>query len=273
MSGRLRMNALLGGFLTGMMLAVVLVGLFWTPMDPLQISFSARLAPPSADHLLGADEFGRDIASRLMRGAATTFSIAAAAVTFAVVFGTLIGLVSGFAGGLVDRVIMSVNDALMAFPGILLAMGLITVFGGGRYGIIAALGLAYTPTMARVVRGNVMTVRSLDFVDASWLMGNGVSYTVARHVLPNCIAPIIVLATSMFGWAILAESALSFLGLGVAPPEPTWGNMLSDARPYFSQYPRLALLPGLCISIALLGINLLGDALRDRLDPRMKDSR
>lgn len=271
--GGFRINAMLGGLLTGVMALVVLVGLFWTPMDPLAINFGTRLSPPSAQHLLGADEFGRDIASRLMQGAATTFTIAAAVVALAVVLGTLLGLISGFAGGIVDRVVMAVNDALMAFPGILLAMGLIAVFGGGRYGIIAALGLAYTPTVARVVRGNVMTLRQLDFIDASWLMGNGVVYTVLRHILPNCLAPIIVLGTSMFGWAILSESALSFLGLGVAPPQPTWGNMLADARSYFTQYPRLALLPGLCISIALLGINLLGDALRDRLDPRMKESR
>jgi peptide/nickel transport system permease protein len=144
------------------------------------------------------------------------------------------------------------------------------VFGANKYGIVFALGLAYTPSVARVVRGTVLSLREKEFVEASRVMGNSELFTMVRHVLPNCIAPLTVLATSMFGWVILAESGLSFLGLGVPPPAPTWGNMLSASRPFMAQAVWLGVLPGLCISLTLLGINLLGDALRDRLDPRMR---
>jgi peptide/nickel transport system permease protein len=168
---------------------------------------------------------------------------------------------------------MAVNNALLAFPGILLALGLLAVLGANQYGIILALGIAYTPSMARVVRGATLSLREREFIEASKVMGNGELYTMARHILPNCIAPITVLATSMFGWAILSESALSFLGLGVPPPAPTWGNMLAAGRPFIQQAVWLGLFPGLCIALTLLGINLLGDALRDRLDPRMRGLR
>ncbi|WP_019401485.1 ABC transporter permease, partial [Chelatococcus sp. GW1] len=139
-----------------------------------------------------------------------------------------------------------------------------------KYGIILALGLAYTPSVARIVRGTVLSLREREFVEASRVMGNSEIFTVMRHVLPNCIAPLTVLATSMFGWVLLSESALSFLGLGVPPPAPTWGNMLASSRSFIAQAVWLGIFPGLCISLTLLGINLLGDALRDRLDPRMR---
>jgi peptide/nickel transport system permease protein len=168
---------------------------------------------------------------------------------------------------------MAFNDALLAFPGILLALGLLAVFGANKYGIIVALGLAYAPSVARVVRGTVLSLREREFIAASRVMGNSELYTMARHVLPNTVAPLTVLATSMFGYVLLAESALSFLGLGVPPPAPTWGNMLAGGRPYIDQAVWLGIFPGLCISLTLLGINLLGDAVRDRLDPRMRGVR
>ncbi|TIW45219.1 MAG: ABC transporter permease, partial [Mesorhizobium sp.] len=183
--------------------------------------------------------------------------------------GTLFGVLAGFLRGWVDRAIMMVNDAFLAFPGLLLALGLMAVIGASREGIIVALGLAYMPIVVRVVRASVMSIREREYVEASRVMGNSEIITMARHVLPNCVAPIIVLATTMFGWIILSESALSFLGLGVPPPAPSWGNMLSTARPYIGQAPHLIILPGLCISITLLGINMLGDAVRDWLDPNM----
>lgn len=270
---RIPLNGALGGFLLGTMLVIAAVGAVWTPYGPLALDFRAKLAPPGALHLLGTDEFGRDVLSRLMAGAATSVWISILTVTFATCLGTALGLVAGFVRGAADRILMAVNDAMLAFPGILLALGLLAVFGANKYGIIAALGFAYTPSVVRVVRGTVISVREREFVEASRIMGNSELYTMVRHVLPNCTAPIIVLATSMFGWALLSESALSFLGLGVPPPAPTWGNMLSSARPYFAQAVWLGVLPGLCISLTLLGINLLGDALRDRLDPRMRGIR
>lgn len=267
---RISANVAIGGAIIGTVALAALLGLVWTPYDPLAINFAARLAAPGAAHWLGTDEFGRDVLSRLMTAAATSTLISLTTVAAAVVAGTLVGLVSGHARGWTDRILMTFNDALLAFPAILLALGLLSVTGANRWGIIFALGLAYTPSVARVVRGVVLSLREKEFVEASRVMGNSETYTVLRHVLPNCVAPLTVLATSMFGWVLLAESALSFLGLGVPPPAPTWGNMLAASRPFIAQAAWLGVFPGLCIALTLLGINLLGDAVRDRLDPRMR---
>lgn len=263
-------NAILGGVLIGALLTAAIFGIAWTPYDPLAIDFQARLAPPGPDHWLGADEFGRDVLSRLLAGASTSAWISFLTVISALAAGTLIGVATGYFRGWFDRVVMAFNDALLAFPGMLLALGLLAVLGANEYGIILALALAYTPSVVRVVRSTVLSLREREFVEASRVMGNSETFTMARHILPNCIAPLIVLGTSMFGWILLAESALSFLGLGVPPPAPTWGNMLAGSRPFISQAVWLGIFPGLCISLTLLGVNLLGDALRDRLDPRMR---
>jgi peptide/nickel transport system permease protein len=263
-------NALLGGTIIGVVAIAALIGAVWTPYDPLAIDFMARLAPPGGAHWLGTDEFGRDVLSRLMAGASTSAWISLLTVILAVGAGTALGVFTGFVRGWVDRVLMAFNDALLAFPGILLALGLLAVFGANKYGIIFALGIAYIPSVARVVRGTVLSLREREFVEASRVMGNSEAYTMWRHILPNCIAPLTVLATSLFGWVLLAESALSFLGLGVPPPAPTWGNMLAASRAFIAQAAWLGIFPGLCISLTLLGINLLGDAVRDRLDPRMR---
>jgi peptide/nickel transport system permease protein len=270
---RLSPSAAIGGLLIGILLVAACSGALWTPYDPLALSFRAKLAAPNAAHWLGTDEFGRDVLSRLMAGAATSAWISLLTVTVAVSLGTVIGVFSGYVRGWADRIIMAFNDALLAFPGILLALGLLAVVGANKYGIIVALGLAYTPSVARIMRGTVLSLRELEFVSASRVIGNSEAYTMARHIMPNCIAPLTVLATSMFGWTLLAESALSFLGLGVPPPAPTWGNMLASSRPYIGQAIWLGIFPGLCISLTLLGINLLGDAIRDRLDPRMRGTR
>lgn len=266
-------NALVGGALITILLLAAGTGALWTPYDPLKLSFREKLAAPSALHWLGTDEFGRDVLSRLMAGAATSVWISILTVMLAVIMGAMIGLFSGYMRGWTDRIIMAFNDALLAFPGILLSLGLLAVVGANKYGIILALGIAYTPSVARVVRGAVLSLREREFIAASRVMGNSEAFTMVRHILPNCIAPLTVLATSMFGYVILAESALSFLGLGVPPPAPTWGNMLAGARPYIGQAAWLGIFPGLAISLTLLGVNLLGDAVRDRLDPRMRGAR
>ncbi|MBP2170547.1 peptide/nickel transport system permease protein [Erwinia toletana] len=262
-------NALLGLILIGVIVAAGLIGFFWTPYDPSRINILARLQGPDAAHWFGTDEYGRDVLSRLLLGASASLTISLTTVTFALLCGVMLGLISGYLRGIVDRLIMMVTDTLLAFPGILLALGLLSILGNNRYGIILALGLAYTPAVVRIVRGTVLGLREADFVEASRVMGHHERYILTHHVLPNCIAPLTVLATSMLGWVLISESALSFLGLGVPPPEPTWGNMLAASRTYLSQAPYLALLPGACISLALLGVNLVGDALRDYLDPRM----
>ena len=267
---RRRLNALLGVALIGVLLVVAILGSLWTPYDPLGISFGARLRPPGPAHWLGTDEFGRDVLSRLMKGAATSVRISCLTVGLALVAGTGLGIFTGFVRGWTDRIVMAFTNALLAFPGILLALALLTVVGANAYGIVLALGIAYTPSVARVVRGTVLSLREKEYIEAARVMGNSELFIMARHILPNCVAPLIVLGTSMFGWVLLAESALSFLGLGVPPPAPTWGNMLAGGRPYMAQAAWLGLFPGICISLTLLGINLLGDVLRDRFDPRMR---
>ncbi|WP_454762286.1 ABC transporter permease [Caulobacter segnis] len=261
-------NAVIGGLLVGGLLAVVLVGYVWTPYDPIAIDLAHPLAPPSWKHWFGSDEFGRDVLSRAMLGARISVSIALGVVIAAITVGTLIGATAGFLRGWVDRVIMSVNDAILAFPGMLLALALIAVLGSNRSSIILALSVAYLPSIVRVVRGAVMSIREREYVEASKVVGDSALYTMARHILPNALPPVVVLATSLFGWVVLSEGALSFLGVGVPPPAPTWGNMLSAARPYMENASWLSVTPGVCIALTLLGVNLLGDALRDRLDPR-----
>lgn len=264
------LNALIGGGLLLGLVALALLGLVWTPYDPLKLDLSLRLQAPGARHWLGTDEFGRDVLSRLIIGASTSLWISLLSVAVALGCGTLIGMLAGYLRGWTDRILMMFNDALLAFPGILLALGIMAVLGASQYSIVMALGMAYTPSVVRVVRGSVLSLREREFIEASRVIGNSELYTMFRHVVPNCLAPVCVLATSMFGWALLSESALSFLGLGVPPPAATWGSMLAASRPYIASAAWLGVFPGVLISMALLGINLFGDALRDRLDPRMR---
>lgn len=264
------LNALIGGGLLLGLVALALLGLVWTPYDSLKLNLSLRLQAPSALHWLGTDEFGRDVLSRLIVGASTSLWISLLSVGVALVCGTMIGMLAGYLRGWTDRILMMFNDALLAFPGLLLALGIMAVLGASQYSIVLALGMAYTPSVVRVVRGSVLSLREREFIEASRVIGNSELYTMFRHIVPNCLAPVCVLATSMFGWALLSESALSFLGLGVPPPAATWGSMLAASRPYIASAAWLGVFPGVLISVALLGINLFGDALRDRLDPRMR---
>jgi peptide/nickel transport system permease protein len=266
---RLRANTAIGGALMALLLATAVTAAFWTPFDPLRVNLRARLQPPSSVHWLGTDEFGRDVLSRVMAGAGTSVVVAMSTVALAVGIGLVVGCVAGYLRGWTDRIIMAINDALLAFPGILLALAVMIVVGANKFGLVVALGLAYIPSVARVVRATVLSIREREYIEASRVIGNSEAYTMARHVLPNVMAPVAVLATSMFGWVLLAESALSFLGLGVPPPAPTWGNMLAASRPFMETAVWLGIAPGGCIALMLLGINLTGDSLRDRLDPRM----
>lgn len=265
---RMPLNALCGASIVSLFLLCAVFGKIFAPYDPVALDLLARLTGPSEAHLLGADEFGRDTLSRLLHGASTSAWIAFTTLFFALSSGLLVGTVSGFFGGWVDRVVMMFNDALLAFPGILLALGVVSIFGADPDGIIIALSIAYMPIVVRVARSNVLSIRELEYIEASRIMGNGEFTTLIRHVIPNSIPPIIALGTTMFGWIILSESALSFLGLGVAPPQPSWGNMLASARDYTDESFLLIFLPGLCITVTLLGINMLGDAVRDWLDPK-----
>lgn len=263
-----RAHRMLGMGLVGLLLLVILTGFFWLPYDPLAIDLDHTLAPPSFAHWLGTDEFGRDVASRAMLGARISAFIGVETVAIAIVAGTFLGLVAGFLRGWTERAVMTVSDALLAFPGILLALALIAVIGQGQRSIVIALAIAYLPSVIRVVRGATLSIREREYIEASRVAGDGTLYTMWRHVLPNVMPPVLILATSLFGWVVLSESALSFLGVGVPAPAPTWGNMLSSARPFMGTASWLSIAPGLCIVATLLGVNMLGDALRDRLDPR-----
>lgn len=265
---RLPLNALLGGVLMAILLLAIVLSLAWTPYDPIAIDLAHPLAAPSWRHLLGTDEFGRDVLSRAILGGRISAGIAICVVLAAVLAGMTLGVLAGYLGGWCDRLLMTLIDAILAFPGILLALALIAVLGSSSFSIVLALSVSYLPSVVRVVRGTVLSLRERDFVEASKVAGDGSLYTMARHVLPNALSPVIVLATSLFGWAVLSESALSFLGVGVPPPAPTWGNMLSSSRPYMDAAPWLSIVPGLCVAATLLGVNLLGDSLRDWLDPR-----
>lgn len=263
-------NLVIGGGIVLLLTLCAIFGPMLAPYDPLKLNLRAVLKAPSAAYLFGTDEFGRDVLSRLINGARTTAWIALATVTIAVSLGLLFGIVAGFLRGWTDRILMILNDSLLAFPGLLLALFIMAISGASREALILALSVAYMPAVVRVARASVLSVREREYIEASRVMGNSEVVTMVRHVLPNCMAPITVLATTMFGWVILSESALSFLGLGVPPPAPSWGNMLASGRPFITQAPYLLILPGLCISLTLLGINMLGDALRDWLDPKMQ---
>jgi peptide/nickel transport system permease protein len=254
--------------LFALLIFIALTSLVWLPYDPMAVDLNDMLSPPSWSHWFGTDEFGRDVAARAMLGARISVFLAAQTVFVAISIGTMLGVLAGFIGGWTERLIMMVGDAVLAFPAMLLALGLVAVLGGSEHAIVIALAIAYLPATVRIVRSKVLSVRAAEFVEASLAVGDGPIYTMYRHVLPNALPPIIVLATSLFGWVILYESALSFLGVGVPPPTPSWGNMLAAARPYIDNAMWLSIIPGLCIVAALFGVNLAGDALRDHLDPR-----
>lgn len=250
---------------------LALVGSLWTPQDPLALSVTERLAPPSSAHWLGTDPFGRDLLSRLMIGAGVSIRISVATVLTALFLGIALGTMAGYFGGIIDRVVSAIVNAFLAMPGILLALALISVLGASEIGVILALGLAYTPNVARVVRGSVLSLRENAFVEAAHLFGHPHWFVILRHIVPNMIGSLTVLASAYFAQALLSESMLSFLGLGVPPPYPSWGGILAESRAFASDAPWLSIFPGLMIVIALLCINLTGDALRDYLDPRTRD--
>jgi peptide/nickel transport system permease protein len=238
--------------------------------DPTAVDPVHRLLGPSAGAPLGTDALGRDLFSRIVFGA--RWSLGAAFVTTGFVFavGVIVGLAAGYLGGVVDAVLMRIVDALLSFPSLLLALAIVGILGPGVSNAVLALTAAGWATYARIVRGLVLTIRERPFIDAARAVGGTDGHIMLRHVLPNVLAPVAVLATLELGEVLLALSALSFLGLGAQPPAPEWGAMLNDARSYFFIAPRLMLVPGAAITLAVVGLNLLGDGLRDVLDPRLR---
>lgn len=221
-------------------------------------------------HILGTDSYGRDIFSRLIYGSRVSIMVGVSAVVFGAAFGSFLGLISGYFGGIVDAIIMRIMDGMMAFPFILLAIILMTVFGQGLTNVIIAIGIANIPGFARIVRGQVLTVKEMEYIEVAKSIGASNFRIISQHIVPNSIAPLIVYATMSVAGAILSEAALSFLGLGVQPPTATWGSMLQEGKNFLVLNPELATYSGLAILITVLSINLFGDGLRDALDPKMK---
>jgi len=238
--------------------------------DPIRTAPREALQPPGARYLLGTDQFGRDVASRVLYGARLSLTVGLIAVGIAVGLGVPIGLVSGFYGGRLDVFAMRVMDVLLAFPGILLALAIVGVLSPGLGNVMIAVGLAAVPTYARLTRASVLSARELLYVEAARAMGGRDRFILARYILPNVVAPLIVTSTLGLGTAILSAAALSFLGLGSPPPTPEWGRMLSEGRDYLREAWWISTFPGLAIMLTVLAMNLLGDGLRDVLDPRLK---
>jgi peptide/nickel transport system permease protein len=257
-------------FLIGLALTVLAAPLL-TPYDPLTMSPDQQLLPPSKDHPAGTDLFGRDVLTRILYAGRISLGIGLLAVLIAVIPGTVMGLLAGFFGRWVDRAVSWTVDVMLSFPSILLALAIVAGLGSGAANLVIAVGIASIPHYARLVRGQVLSVSRKPYVRAAVTVGCTNQRILLRHILPNVVGSIIVLATLDVGWALLNASALSFLGLGVQPPTPEWGAMLNEGRGYLRDAPWVTVAPGLAIALTVLGINLLGDALQDAWDPRRRN--
>ncbi|HLZ67418.1 MAG TPA: ABC transporter permease [Aliidongia sp.] len=261
-------------FVTGaVILAIVLLATLAAdliaPYSPLKNDFHYRLGAPNGAHLMGTDNFGRDVLSRVLYGGRTSLEIGLMVVLASTFCGTLIGVSAGYFARL-DNPVMRLMDALMAFPGVLLAIALASVLGPSVVDVVIALTVTYAPRTARIVRAAVLVVRRMEYIDAARVAGAGHLRIILRHVLPNSLGPLIVQMTFIFAVSILAEAVLSFIGVGPPPPTPSWGNIIADGRSYIPTAPWISLFPGLIIAVTVLGVNLMGDGLRDVLDPRLK---
>jgi peptide/nickel transport system permease protein len=263
----------LGGVLSLLVLGGALLSLVWTPWSAYDIDIAAKLRPPSAAHWLGTDSFGRDIVSLLLVGARSTILVGIIAVGIGLTFGASLGLIAAARKGWTEEIIMRLSDFTFAFPAVLSAIMLAAVVGPGMVTSITAIGIFQIPTLVRVTRGSANAIWAREFVLAARASGKGAFRITVEHVLPNILSVLIVQATIQFALAILAEAALSYLGLGTQPPQPSWGRMLNDAQTLLFQSPMLAVYPGAAIAVAVLGLNLLGDGLRDLLDPRLARER
>jgi peptide/nickel transport system permease protein len=239
------------------------------PLDPNKLAMRNKFLPPEAAFLFGTDNFGRSLWSRVIWGAQLSVFIGGAVVFLNAVFGTLIGALAGYFRRL-DNALMRVNDALMAFPAILLALGITAILGPSLIDAILALAIVYIPRTARIVRSSVIVLREMEYVQAAVAAGAGHWRILRRHIMPNALAPLIVQLSFLFAYAVLSEATLSFLGLGAVPPTPTWGNIMAEGRQYMTDAPWIITIPGVALMITVMGLNMLGDGLRDVLDPRLR---
>ena len=252
---------------------ILFVGIFapWlAPKDPNLTVLQDRITAPNGTYLFGTDDLGRDVLSRIIWGTRVSLQVGVISVSIGMVVGVLLGLVAGFYRGAIDLVISAVMDLLLSFPAILLAIALVAALGPGITQVMIAVGISLVPNFARITRGSVISVRDSEFVQASHSLGAKNVRLIFKHILPNILTPIVVLATLNAAFAIIMEAGLSFLGIGVQPPDPTWGAILSDGRKHIATGPWISIFAGTAISLTVLGLNMLGDGLRDLLDPRMK---
>lgn len=261
----------LGALLLLLMVFIAVAAPVISPYDPIDVFADKRFAPPGREFLLGTDHVGRDILSRIFYGAQVSLYVGVLSVAIGTTAGCITGLISGYFGKHVDAFIQRAVDTIMAFPILILALLVVTVLGSSAENVVIAVSVVLFPQGARVVRSAVLAVKGSEYVTAARAVGATDTRIMFIHILPQCVAPYIVLATAQLGWAIVVEATLSFLGVGTPPPWPSWGNMLSGlARTYIEQTPWLAVFPGVALSLSVFGVNILGDALRDVLDPRLK---
>ena len=261
-------EALIGGVLFVLVAAAALLGFVWTPHPVNAFDITAAFAPPSLEHLAGTDEYGRDIFSRIMTGGQASLGISVAAVVMALAVGLVLGSLTGYIGGLLDLFVTRVIDVVMAVPALVLAIGLVAVLGPSGISVAIALAFAYAPAFARVFRSVVVATRDQPYVQASHGLGAPDSQVLLKDILPNVLPIMVVQAATALAWGIMDEASLGFLGLGVQPPSPSWGSLLIEGRQFMFDAPWLPVSAGIAVAMAVLGINLLGDALRDVLDPR-----
>jgi peptide/nickel transport system permease protein len=267
-----RSIALLGAVLVALNVLIALFAPAIGRWEPQLLDVKARLSPPTATHWMGTDDVGRDVWSRVIYGTRLSMLVGGAVVALSFAGGIVFGLLGGYYRPL-DNVLMRIMDGFMAFPGIILAIALMASLGPSVVNVIVALGVVYVPRVARIVRGSVLVIRETPYVEAALALGVPDLMVLGRHVLPNCLSPVIVQGTFIFAAAVLGEAALSFLGVGVPPQIPSWGNVLAEGRLYLQQAPWLTLFPGAAIMACILGLNLFGDGLRDLLDPKLQSIR
>jgi peptide/nickel transport system permease protein len=261
----------IGAVLILVMVVMAATADFLAPIDPLATDYGAMLGPPGAEHWLGTDAYGRDVLSRMIYGSRTALMVGLGASLIGAVFGAVIGVASAYFGGRVDLVVQRIMDVFFAFPVIILALAVVAILGTGVGNVILAIATPMIPRCARVVRSSALAVREMPYIDAARAAGFGHRRIILRHMLPNVMAPLLIMATAFLGEAILLEASLSFLGLGVTEPTAAWGLMLRGAAVEFAESaPWMAVFPGLAISLAVFGFNLFGDSLRDALDPRLR---
>lgn len=264
-------TSMFGLFIVGLLIFFYFFAPLVAPHDPIVGKLTLRHTAPSSEYFFGTDSQGRDVFSRILYGAGFSVKIGVISVGIALIIGTAMGVAAGYYGKMIDTIIMRIVDIMLAFPTILLALAIVSILGPSLVNAMIAVGVVNIPKFARIVRSSVLSVKENEYIEAAISIGCNDFKIITRHILPNCLAPILVQATLTIGTAILEAAGLSFLGLGAQPPKPEWGAMLADARGYMRQAPWSVIFPGLAIMVTVLGFNLLGDGLRDALDPRLKE--